>query len=87
MDVFYITEQEKKRILDARMEQERKANKRRATEFERTHRIAGIGLILLAVASYIVFGMESIIICIVCGLFGIIGLCAREEDRKKWVEQ
>ena len=87
INVMYVTEEEKKRILDMRMEQERKANRKRMTAYEMEHRIAGIALLVLAVLAYLVFGMESIVICIMCGLFAIMALCAREEDRKKWADR
>ena len=86
MNVMYITEEEKLMVLRNRMEQERKANRRRMTEHERTHRIMGaIMLVLALVCLYI--GGEMIIGAIMCGLFSAIGFCAREEDREEWVEQ
>lgn len=85
--VFYITEEEKRYVLNRRMEEERKANRKRMTAYEMEHRIAGIALLVLAVLAYLVFGMESIIICIMCGLFAIMALCAREEDREKWANK
>ena len=84
--VFYITEEEKRYVLDRRMEEERKANRRRLTTHEKNHRILGwIGVGMALVCLYI--GGELIIGSIVFGFLSILGFSAREEVREEWVEQ
>lgn len=86
VNVMYVTEEEKKRILDMRMEEERKANRRRMTAHEKNHRILGwIGFGMALVCLYI--GGELIIGSIVFGFLSILGFSAREEVREEWVEQ
>lgn len=83
--VMYVTEEEKKRILDMRMEQERKANKKRLTAYEKHHRIIGwiaVGMALICL--YI--GGELIIGTFVCGFLAIVGFSAKEEVREEWSE-
>ena len=82
--VFYISEEEKQAILRNRLEQERKANRKRLTEYERSHRIVGICLIIMAILAVIIFGAEGIIWSIMCGIFSIIGFTAKEEDKELW---
>lgn len=84
--VFYITEEEKRYVLDRRMEHERKANRRRMTAHEKNHRILGwIGVGMALVCLYI--GGELIIGSILFGFLSILGFSAREEVREEWVEQ
>lgn len=85
MNVMYVTEEEKLNILRNRLEAERKA-KRRLTEHERTHRILGILLIIMAFV-FLYIGGEGILGTILCSFFAIICLAAKEEDREEWVEQ
>ena len=84
--VFYITEEEKLMVLRNRMEQERKANRRRLTEHETNHRILGVIMLILALICLYIGG-EMIIGAIMCGLFSAIGFSAREEVKEEWVEQ
>lgn len=81
---MYVTEEEKQRVLRARLEAERKANRKKLTAYERTHRIAGITLLILAVLALVVFGAEGIGYSVLCGLFSIIGFVAKEEDKEAW---
>lgn len=83
VNVMYVTEEEKRAILRQRLEAERKANKRRMTENERTHRILGVLLIILALV-FLYIGGEGIMGTIVCSFFAIICFCAREEDRTEF---
>ena len=86
MNVMYVTEEEKLSILRSRLEEERKANRRRLTVHEKNHRILGwIMLGMSLVCLYI--GGELIIGSILCVFFSIVGFTAREEDREEWVEQ
>lgn len=86
VNVMYVTEEEKKRILDMRMEEERKANRRRMTAHEKNHRILGwIGVGMALVCLYI--GGELIIGSIIFGFLSILGFSAREEAREEWAEQ
>lgn len=82
VQVFYITEEEKRTILRQRLEAERKA-KRKLTENERTHRILGVLLIILALV-FLYIGGEGIMGTIVCSFFALICLCVREEDRTEF---
>ena len=84
-NVFYISEEEKQAILRQRMEQERKANRRRLTEHETNHRILGVIMLILALICLYIGG-EMIIGAIMCGLFSAIGFSAREEAREEWVD-
>ena len=86
VQVFYITEEEKRAILNQRLEAERKANKRRMTEHERTHRILGVLMLILAVIC-LVIGGEGIIGTIICAFMSLVCFGAKEEYRKEWVEQ
>lgn len=86
VNVMYVTEEEKQAILRQRIEMERKANKKRLTENERTHRILGVLLVILALA-FLYIGGEGIMGTIVCSFFAVICFLAREEDREEWVEQ
>ena len=86
VNVFYITEEEKQTILRQRLEQERKANRRRLTENEKTHRILGIILLVIAIGCFIIGG-ELIIGSIMSMFFSIVCFGAREEDRESWGEQ
>lgn len=84
INVMYVTEEEKRAILNQRLEAERKAS-RKLTEHERHHRILGIIMLIMALVCLYIGG-ELIIGTILCGFFAIIGLCAREEDRMEWVD-
>ena len=86
VNVFYISEEEKQTILRNRLEAERRANRRKLTPFERTHRIAGVCLLIIAIFSLIVFQFEGLVAFISCGLFSIIGFVAKEEDREGWLD-
>ena len=85
-NVFYISEEEKQVILRRRLELERKANKKRLTEYERTHRILGVIMLILALFCLCIGG-EMIIGTILCSFFAVIGLLAKEEDRMEWTEE
>ena len=84
--IMYVTEEEKYAILRNRMEEdERKANRKRLSEHERTHRILGVLLVILALG-FLYLGGEGILGTIVCSFFAIICFCANEEARETWVE-
>ena len=89
-NVFYISEEEKQTILRQRLEAERKAkrkaNQKKLSTYERTHRILGVSLLILAILALVVFGAEGICYSIMCGLFSIIGFTAKEEDREAWLD-
>ena len=84
--VMYVTEEEKKQILDMRMEAERKANRRRISIHEKNHKILGwIGVGMAIACLYI--GGELIIGSIICGFIAILGFSAREEVREEWADR
>lgn len=81
--VMYVTEEEKKRILDMRMEQERKA-KRRLTPYEKHHKKLGCILVFLGICCLYIGG-ELIIGTFVCGFLAILGFSAKEVE-EEWLE-
>ena len=85
-NVFYISEEEKQTILRQRLEAERKANRKKLSAYEKTHRLAGTCMLIVAVLALVVFGAEGICYSIMCGLFSIIGFTAKEEDREAWLD-
>jgi len=91
LNIMYVTEEEKQRVLKARMEAERKAkrkaNQKRLSVYERTHKISGTCMLILAILALVVFGIEGIGYSILCGLFSVIGFAAKEEDREAWLEE
>lgn len=81
--VFYITEEEKLRVLKARMEQERKAKRKNVSAYVKQHRLLGALMFLLGIAC-LFFGMPGV--TILCAFFGVAGFLAKEED-EEWEER
>lgn len=77
--IMYVTEEEKLRVLKARMEEERKARKRNVSAYVKQHRIAGTCMFGLGIVS-LFLGMPGV--TILCSFFGVAGFLAKEEDEE-----
>ena len=78
-EIMYVTEEEKLRILKARMEQERKAKRKNASAYVKQHRLIGTLMFLLGIVCLFI-GMPGV--TILCSFFGVAGFLAKEGDEE-----
>ena len=81
--VMYVTEEEKLRVLKARMEQERKAKRKNLSAYVKQHRIAGVCMFGLGILCLF---LKMPGVTLLCAFFGVAGFLAKEED-EEWEEQ
>ena len=79
ISVIYITEEEKMTILRRRLELERQANRKHVSDNVKLHRTIGAILGVFAFA-FLIVGAEGIIGSILCGLFALIALAAKDDE-------
>ncbi len=87
-DVFYITEEEKLRVLRKRMDAERKARKRNVSAYVKQHRFLGtcmIGLALVCLLLGIFVDASFFGLILVCAFFSAAAFSAKDGD-DEWDE-
>ena len=81
--VMYVTEEEKLRVLKARMELERKARRKSVSAYVKQHRIAGMIMFVLGIIC-LFLGMPGA--TILFAFFGAAVFLVKEED-EVWADR